>query len=135
MQGCDPFRQHGPHVERIEEPDQAEYAEADGDVYEDFANIRFLFLVFAVECRGLVIFPERWSCFTRYPLSLPAHSTHGKLHKERNCKIRTAKVLNNYVKKQFCIYTIKTNEGGKRDRIIAIVLATIFSSICLHYIY
>lgn len=83
MQGNDPFGQHGPHVERIEKPDQAEYAEANGDVYEHFANVRFLFLFFAVKCRGFVIFPDRWSCFTSYPLPLPAHSTQGKLYKRK----------------------------------------------------
>lgn len=83
MQGYDPFRQHRPHVERIEKPDQAEYAEANGDVYEDFANVCFLFLFFAVKCRGFVIFPERGSCFTSYPLPLPAHSTQRKLHKRK----------------------------------------------------
>lgn len=81
MQGYDPFREHGPHVERIEKPDQTEYAEANRDVYEDFANVRFLFLLFAVKCRGLLIFPESWSGFTSHPLPLPAHSARRKLHK------------------------------------------------------
>lgn len=87
MQGYDPFRQHGTHVERIEKPDQAEYAEADGDVYENFANVRFLFLFFAVKCRGFVIFPERRSRFTSYPLPLPAHSTRESCTKESECKV------------------------------------------------
>lgn len=93
VQGNDPFRQHGPHVERIEKPDQTEYAEANRDVNEDFANVCFLFLLFAVKCRGLVIFPERWGSFTSHPLPLSAHSTWRLLdrgrerERDKDCKI------------------------------------------------
>lgn len=57
MQGHYPFSQDGPHVERVEKPDQTEYAQANRDVDEDFANVRFLFLLFAMKCRGLLVFP------------------------------------------------------------------------------
>lgn len=83
MQGHHPFSQAGTHVECIKEPDQAEYAQANGDVDEDFANINFLFLLFAVKCRGLLIFPGRGSSFTsHHPLPLPAHSALLKLGKD-----------------------------------------------------
>lgn len=81
MQGYDPFRQHRSHVERIEKPNQTENAEANGDVDEDFANVCFLFLLFAVKCRGPIIFPEGWSGFTSHPFPLPAHSARQKLSK------------------------------------------------------
>lgn len=84
VQGHHPFSQAGPHVECIKEPDQAEYAQANGDVDEDFANINFLFLLFTVKCRGLLIFPWRGSSFTsHHPLPLPSHPALLKLEKRR----------------------------------------------------
>lgn len=84
MQGYHPFGKTGTHVEGIEEPDQAEYAKANGDVDEDFANINFLFLLFAVKCRGLFIFPWRGGSFTsHHPLPLPAHPALLKLKRRR----------------------------------------------------
>lgn len=82
MQGHHLFGQAGAHVEGIKEPDQAEYAEANGDVDEDFANVDLLFLLFAVECRGLLVFPWKGSSFTgHHPLPLPAHPALLKLSK------------------------------------------------------
>ena len=74
MQGHHPLGQAGPHVEGVKEPDQAEYAKADGDVDEEFADVDFLFLLFSVKCKGLVvIFPLKGSSFTgHHPLPLPA---------------------------------------------------------------
>lgn len=74
MQSNHPFSQAGPHVEGIKEPDQTEYAKANGDVDENFADINFLFLLLAVKCRGLLIFPWKGSSFTgHHSLPLPAH--------------------------------------------------------------
>lgn len=84
MQGHHTFGKTGPHVEGVKEPDQAEYAEANGDVDEDFADIDFLFLFFAVKCRGLLILPRRGSSFTSdHPLPLPAHPALLKLENRR----------------------------------------------------
>ena len=83
MQGHHPFGKTGPHVQGIKEPDQAKYAEADGDVDEDFANVDFLFLLLAVKCRGLLIFSWRGSSFPSHPpLPLPAHPALLKLEEE-----------------------------------------------------
>lgn len=84
MQGNHTFRQVGPHVERIEEPDQAKYAQTDGDVDEDFADVSFLFFLFAVECRGLLVFPGRGNSLpSHHPLPLPAHPTLLKLEEKK----------------------------------------------------
>lgn len=86
MQGDHTFCQVGAHVDRIEEPDQAKYAQTDGDVDEDFADVNFLFFLFAVECRGLLVFPERVNSLpSHHPLPLPAHLTPLKLEgKKKN---------------------------------------------------
>lgn len=76
VRGDHALGQVGPHVERIKEPDQAEYAQTDGDVDEDFADVDFLFFLFAVERRGFLIFPGRGRSFPcHHPLPLPAHPT------------------------------------------------------------
>lgn len=88
MQGDHTFRQVGPHVQRIEEPDQAKYAQTDGDVDEDFADVNFLFFFFAVECRGLLIFPEMGNSLpSHHPLPLPAHPTLLKLEEKNKRNI------------------------------------------------
>ena len=80
VQGDHPLSQTRAHVERIKEPDQAEYAQANGDVNEDLANVEFLFLLFAVKCGGLLVFPWRGSGFAgHHPLPLPAHPALLKL--------------------------------------------------------
>lgn len=85
MQGDHALCQVGPHVQRIEEPDKAKYAQADGDVDEDFADVNFLFLLFAVECRGLLVFPGRGNSLpSHHPLPLPAHPTLLKLEGKKN---------------------------------------------------
>lgn len=74
MQSHHSLGQTGSHVDGVEEPDEAEYAEADGDVDKDFSDVDFLFLLFAVKHSGFVIFPWRGRSFTGHdPLPLPAH--------------------------------------------------------------
>lgn len=103
MQGDYTFRQVGPHVERIEEPDQAEYAQTDGDVDEDFANVYFLFFLFAVECRGLLVFPGRGNSLpSHHPLPLPAHPTLLKLEqKKRNVLFLISRAVSQKMKEAF----------------------------------
>lgn len=80
MQGDHTFGQVGVHVERVEEPDEAENAQTDGDVDEDFADVNFLFFLFAMERRGLLVFPGRGNSLPgHHPLPLPAHPHLPKL--------------------------------------------------------
>lgn len=84
VQGHHPFGQTGPHVQGIKEPDQAEYTKANRDVDENFANVNFLFLLLAVKCRGLFIFPWRGSSLTsHHSLPLPAHPALLMLERKR----------------------------------------------------
>lgn len=88
VQGDHTLRQVGPHVERVKEPDQAEYAQTDGDVDEDLANIHFLLFLFTVERRGFLIFPWRGSSLpSHHPLPLPAHPTLLKLGEKQRRNI------------------------------------------------
>jgi hypothetical protein len=43
MESYHPFGQRGTHVKGIEEPGKAEDAEADGDIDEDFADVKLFF--------------------------------------------------------------------------------------------
>lgn len=43
-----PFGQRGTHVKGIEEPGKAEDAEADGDIDEDFADVKLFFFLLAL---------------------------------------------------------------------------------------